>query len=313
MTLMEPNAHTTSALLPTAPPAESVHQKMQIQAIDAKESELVLASLSPSHSDRTDASSARSTSFSRRRYWIIQGLVMRMATAASLSNSIFLPSLPVRCVIPVICCCLFGLPIPPSHQTQQIDLGTFQQAINASISIATFMNALAPLLWAQLADAQAQALISDIKLSHSPRSPHHIHPFDPHRDRRDRAGLLLDKHCNVLHHEDLAADWNERGAFRGEHECSLVAAVDDSWGTLSDINPSSSRSQALRFFYIGYQGANTIAPALGGVISDSLGWRWSFIVAAIYQLNSPSPLSPFPPPSPAHHGTLALDGTAALS
>ncbi|KXS10544.1 hypothetical protein M427DRAFT_48013 [Gonapodya prolifera JEL478] len=92
-TLAEPNADTVSDLFPTAPLAESVHQRTQIQAIDAKESELVLASPAPSHSDRTDASSA--CRFSRRRFWIIQGLVMSMATAASLLNSIFLPLLPV--------------------------------------------------------------------------------------------------------------------------------------------------------------------------------------------------------------------------
>ena len=54
-----------------------------------------------------------------------------------------------------------------------------------------------------------------------------------------------------------------------------------SQGTLADINTPATRSQALGYFYLGYQGASTIAPAIGGVIADTVGWRYTFLVSAV--------------------------------
>ncbi|KXS10511.1 MFS general substrate transporter [Gonapodya prolifera JEL478] len=158
---------------------------------------------------------------------------MSMATAASLSNSIFTPSLPVM----------------------QIDLDTSQQAINASVSIATFMNALAPLLWAQLADVRGRRITYILSIP---------------------IAIL----ATILGYfsKNIAMFYVTRIFQQIGMSAVLVAGS----GTLSDINPSSYRSQALGYFYLGYQGATTIAPALGGVIADSLGWRWTFIVAAVY-------------------------------
>ncbi|KAJ3334513.1 hypothetical protein HDU93_007818 [Gonapodya sp. JEL0774] len=154
------------------------------------------------------------------------------------------------------------------------------KAINASVSLATFMNAAAPLIWAQIADARGRrityllALPVAIVASILGFFAQNVAVFYVTRifQQIGMSAVLVAGSVRIF-----ANSYRIRVSF-------ISRVIPDIFlqGTLSDITHSSSRSQALGLFYLGYQGATTLAPAIGGVIADAVGWRWTFLVSAGY-------------------------------
>lgn len=143
--------------------------------------------------------------------------------------------------------------ISPALPLIQQDLNTSAQAVNSSVSVATFFSGLAPLWWAAVSDLKGRRIVYLV------------------------SGPIL-----IL--SSLAGFWTPNiGVFyliRIVQQIAGSAVVSTGSGTLADIYPRNELASVLGTFYLGLTLGPTIGPAIGGVITQYGGWRWTFIFSA---------------------------------
>ncbi|KAI9033446.1 major facilitator superfamily domain-containing protein [Hyaloraphidium curvatum] len=190
-----------------------------------------LAPPEPGAAARRDSAFPGNTSFTPRRRAGILAVLTAWAFCGSVSNAILFPALPLV----------------------QADLNTSAQAVNASVSVGTFVNGLAPLFWAALSDLRGRRIVYLVS------GP-------------------------ILVAASLALFWTPNIAvfyvLRIVQQVAGSAVVSTGSGTMADIYARQDLAGALGIFYLGLTLGPTVGPALGGVITQYGGWRWTSVFSA---------------------------------
>lgn len=169
--------------------------------------------------------------------------------------------------------------ISPALPYVQKDLDTSQQAVNSSVSVATFVSGLAPLFWAALSDARGRKFV-----------------------------YLVTGPIMIV--ASICGYWTPNIAvfyvIRIVQQAAGSAVVSTASGSIADIFPRERLAGQLANMYLGMSAGPTVGPLIGGLITQSLGWRWTFIFSGIFAfviwtcvaLIVPETLKKKPPPPP---------------
>ncbi|KAI9031093.1 major facilitator superfamily domain-containing protein [Hyaloraphidium curvatum] len=193
------------------------------------------------------------TEYSRTRKAGILALLTLWGFVGNTSSTVLLPALPLV----------------------QADLSTSQQAVNASVAVATAVNGIVPLLWSALSDTLGRRRTFLVA--------------GPIFVLASAAGYFV---------PNIAVFF----VVRIVQQAAASAALSTGSGTIADLYGGGQLSNALGIFYLGFTTGTTIGPAFGGLITEASSWRYCFVFAAALGLAWFVPSAVFLPETGAKKG-----------
>lgn len=143
--------------------------------------------------------------------------------------------------------------ILPALPAIQRDLETSAQAVNTSVTLGTIVNGVLPLFWSAVSDRYGRRNVLVLT-----------------------GPLMIAASVAGYFAPNIGAFF----AIRMVQQAAASASLSTGSGAIADLYPRARISFALGVFFAGFTMGTTIGPAVGGVVAERVGWRWTFVVVA---------------------------------